>query len=77
MVKLENGGNGWDVRKEKNKENKMGTTAKGKNGIGILKLDSTAFSIEGIGLACACCIRAKNITAIEKPTICMRKSNIM
>lgn len=55
----------------------MGATAKDKNGNGILKLVSTAFSIEGIGLACACRIRAKNITATEKPTICMRKSNIM
>lgn len=52
----------------------MGTATKGQNGNGILKLDSTAFSIEGIGLACACRIRAKNTTATQKPAICMRGS---
>lgn len=75
-MKLATGGNSWDVSKESNKEIKMGTAARRRNGNGILKLDSTAVIIEGIGRssshACACRIRAKNITAMQKPTICMK-----
>lgn len=55
----------------------MGRTAKSKNGNGICKLDSTADSIEGIGKsrshAYACRMRAKNITATDKPAICKRE----
>jgi hypothetical protein len=62
-----------------NKENKMGTKPRSKNGHGILKLDSTATSIEGMGRsrshACACRIRAKKITAMEKPTICIKENS--
>lgn len=75
MMKLANEGKGWDIKKDRNKETKIGTMARRKNGNGILKLDSTAVSIEGTGRsrsqACACRIRAKKITAMEKPIICM------
>lgn len=75
MMKLANGGNGWDIKKDRNKETKIGTMARRKNGNGILKLVSTAVTIDGMGRsrsqARACCIRANKITAMEKPIICM------
>ena len=75
MMKLANGGNGWDIKKERNKETKIGTMARRKNGNGSLKLVSTAVTIDGMGRsrsqARACRIKAKKITAMEKPTICM------
>jgi len=75
MMKLANEGKGWDIIKDRSKEMKIGTMARRKNVNGILKLDSTATSIEGTGRsrsqACACRIRAKKITAMEKPIICM------
>lgn len=53
----------------------MGNTAKMKNGIGILRFDSTAESIDGTrrsnSHACACRIKAKKATAIVRPIICM------
>jgi len=75
LVKLAKGGNGWDIKKEWNNANKIGRTASGKKCDIIVKLDSTAVSIDGIrrllSQEYACCIRAKKTTAIEKPTICM------
>ena len=79
--KLTNGGNGWDVRKEINEAMKRGVITRNKNGNGNLKLDSTADNIEGIGEssshACACRIKAKKTTAMEKPAICINKSHEM
>lgn len=52
----------------------MGTRAREINGNGSLKFDSMAERSEGMGRsssqAFACLIKAKKITAIEKPMIC-------
>ena len=78
LMKLANGGSGWDINNERNKEKKMGRMARGKKCDISVKLDSTAVSIDGIRRSRshehACRIRAKKTTAIEKPTICINNN---
>lgn len=77
-MKLANGGRGRDINEERKKEKKMGRMARGKKCDSRVKLDSTAVSIDGIRRSrsheYACRIRAKKITAIEKPTICINNT---
>lgn len=74
-MKPGNGGKCWYIKEDRNRGTKIGTTARRKNGNGILKFDSMAVSTEGMGRskfeARACRIIAKKITATEKPIICM------
>lgn len=75
-TKLAIDGSGWESKKEKNKDIMMGKIAWSRKGTGILKLDSRAVSMEGIGRSSsqerACLIRAKKVAAMEKPIICTK-----
>ena len=72
-MKLANGGNGRDSSTERKKDKKMGRMARGNKCDKSVKLDCRAVNIVGIRRPAshkhACRIRAKKITAIEKPTI--------